>query len=503
VYGGSYWNNSGKSNAIAQAKAAMAEAISIIKDLSFHANKQDSHVQAGTSTPDAQADQKEKKKEYRLTINRVSPPSGPVIVGSSVTFTAVMSGDKPEGAVKYHFEPHPEVTFTPYETNTGSTSAVFSKPDKVMVWVTAIDATGTIATSEQLEIEVQKPHLQLVFEPGKPLVGQEVKANLTVQPEVKDIDFSWLPVPGNAKHFMTSKDNREITFYLRDEKAAEIQVNARVPFSGEDLGEAKATVAAKKYNVVVSPPKVWKEGVGLVVVEKAIAVDQIVEFSVAIEPSVLSGPVKYRWVAKSGPCRVSNPGSSVARVTANEAGSCELMVTVRDRNDVELANGTGSFTASVTQESFKQGTKKVQGGEEAKAKVQNAKDKAQALWNEAEQLKREQKYMDALQKYKAGNSLNLAQTIYAPYEEIQLQFTASSEVPTTIWVGLIPAAVPHGSTVRNDQHDTTFQTVKGRTSGQMVFRAPIKAGQYSFRMSETTNDKEVANIVFTVAEGKN
>jgi hypothetical protein len=589
VYGGSCWNNSGKDNAMAQARAAKAEAISIINGLSFHANKQDSQVQAGTSTPDAQADQKEKKKEYRLTLSRVSPPSGPVIVGSSVTFTAVLSGDKPEGAVKYQFEPHPEVTFTPHETNTGATAAVFSKPDKVMVWVTAIDATGTIATSEQLEIEVQKPHLQLVFEPGKPLVGQEVKAKVTVQPEVKDIDFRWLPVPGNAKHSMTSKDGREITFYLKDEKAAEIKVNARVPFSGEDLGEAKASVAAKKYNVVVSPPKamgpppkVWKEGVGLVVVEKAIAVEQIVEFSVAIEPSVLSGPVKYRWAAKSGACRVSNPASSVARVTANEAGSCELMITVRDRNDVELGSGTGSFTASVTEENIKQGTKNVQGGETAKGKVQNAKDEAQALWKEAEHLQREQKYVEALQKYKdglallkdpiiqdrakklekyieitkgskaqvkpvsketeaqvgtvstppaapppppaktdsgqslrspataapanpplavskAGKSLNLAQTIYAPYEEIQLHFTATSEAPTTTWVGLIPAAVPHGSNARNDQNDLTFQSVKGRASGQMVFQAPNKEGSYDFRMSSSQDDQEYVSMTFTVA----
>ena len=191
-----------------------------------------------------------------------------------------------------------------------------------------------------------------------------------------------MPVPGNAKHTMTSKDNREITFYLKDDKPAEIQVNARVPFSGEDLGEAKAAIAARKYAVKVSdpkamgpPPQVWKEGVGLVTVEKAIAVDQIVEFSAGVEPAVLSGPIKYQWSAANGPCRVNNPSSSVARVIANAPGTCELVVTVRDRNDVQLGEGAGSFSASVTQEAVGQGRQKVPVAVDAKKLVQRAKDK--------------------------------------------------------------------------------------------------------------------------------
>ena len=98
-----------------------------------------------------------------------------------------------------------------------------------------------------------------------------------------------------------------------------------------------------------------------------------------------------------------------------------------------------------------------------------------------------------------GNAFTLAKKIYAPHEEIKLDFTASSLLPNNTWVGLIPDSVPHGSTARNDQNDTSFQTVKGRASGQMVFRAPGKTGQYGFRMNETTNDKEVAAVSFEVA----
>lgn len=383
VYAGSCWDNSGKDNALAQVKAARAEALGIIQGLSLHETEQESPVTADAPVVQVEEAEEKKEKNYQLTLTRVSPASGPVIVGTPVTYKAVLGGDKPEGEVRYQFEPHPDVAFTPHEGPSASTSAVFSVPGKVGVWVTAVDKTGTIATSDQLEIEIQKPVLELVMEPKAPLVGQEVRARLTVRPEVKDIDFRWMPVPGNAKHVSTSKDNREITFYLKDEKAAEIQVNARVPFSGEDLGEARASVTAKKYAVTVSapkaqgpPPRVWKEGVGLVTVDKAIAVDQIVEFSVALQPAALSGPVKYQWKVENGPCRVSNPSSSVARVTANAAGTCDLSVTVRDRNDVELGVGRGSFSASVTQEAIKQGEQKAQSGSEAQKLVQNAPAKA-------------------------------------------------------------------------------------------------------------------------------
>jgi tetratricopeptide (TPR) repeat protein len=383
VYGGSCWDNSGKDNAMSQARSGKAEALGIIQALSLHETQQESPAMAGAPVVESVQAEDEKEKKYQLTLTRVSPASGPVVVGTPVTYKAVLSGDKPEGEVRFHFQPHPEVAFTPYDSPSGSTTAVFSKPDTVGVWVTAVDRTGTIATADQLEIEVQKPRLELVMDPREPLVGQEVKARIVVTPEVKDIDLRWMPVPGNAKHVITSKDNRELTFYLKDEKSAEIQVNARVPFSGEDLGEARASVTAKKYAITVSapksqgpPPQIWKEGVGLVTVDKAIAVDQIVEFSVAMQPAVLSGPVKYQWKVENGPCRVSNPSSSVARVTANAAGSCELSVTVRDRNDVELGSGQGGFSAIVTQEVVKQGQQKAQGGTDAAALIKSATDKA-------------------------------------------------------------------------------------------------------------------------------
>lgn len=100
---------------------------------------------------------------------------------------------------------------------------------------------------------------------------------------------------------------------------------------------------------------------------------------------------------------------------------------------------------------------------------------------------------------KIGNELTLEKEVFAPHESISVQFKASPLLPNNTWVGLLPAHVEHGSEKRNNQHDTAYQTVFRKTEGRMVFTAPNAEGKYDFRMSETTNDKEVATVAFEVA----
>ncbi len=327
--------------------------------------------------------------DYRVKIERAPADTKPVPVGvkTGLKATLTVDGKPASGTFIYRWQPHPEVTFDKLDSSAPDVQAAFPKPGRVKVWVQVLEKRegreATVAESDQFEIEAIKPQLELAFTPKEPYVGQEVKAKLTVKPEVKDIDFRWMPVPGNVKQSMESKDGREITFTLKDDKPAEIHVLARVPKSGEDLGEAKGTVKAKKYAVNVSgpkamgpKPKMWKEGVGLVDVENAIAVDQIVEFAADVQPQPQAGPVQYEWRVKSGPCRVSNPIVREARVTAGEAGTCELSVVARDRNDVELGIGAGSFSATVTRDAIQKGQQKAKDAADAKAKVQSAKDKA-------------------------------------------------------------------------------------------------------------------------------
>jgi tetratricopeptide (TPR) repeat protein len=327
--------------------------------------------------------------DYKVKIERVPADTKPVPVSVRTGFKATLTVDgKPaSGTFIYRWQPHPEVTFDKLDSNEPAVNASFPKPGRVKVWVQVLESRegreATVAESAQLEIEVIKPQLELAFEPKEPYVGQELKAKLTVKPEMKEIDFRWMPVPDNAKQSRESKDGREITFYLKDDKPAEIKVNARVPKSGEDLGEAKNTVKAKKYAVNVTGPRamgpkpsVWKEGVGLVDVENAIAVDQVVEFAADPQPAALTGPVKYQWTVSSGSCTVSNPTSREARATASAAGGCELSVVIKDKNDVPLGEGKGNFSASITREAIKQGQDKAKNVADAKTKIQGAKDKA-------------------------------------------------------------------------------------------------------------------------------
>ena len=67
VYGGSCWDNSGKANAMAQAKAGKAEAMAIIKGLTLHEKQQES------SSPQARPSWNPVRKRKRKKRNTRSP----------------------------------------------------------------------------------------------------------------------------------------------------------------------------------------------------------------------------------------------------------------------------------------------------------------------------------------------------------------------------------------------------------------------------------------------
>jgi hypothetical protein len=49
-------------------------------------------------------------------------------------------------------------------------------------------------------------------------------------------------------------------------------------------------------------------------------------------------------------------------------------------------------------------------------------------------------------------------------------------MPTNAWVGIIPSHVRHGGEAENDKYDLTYQYLKKRTSGILIFKAPARAG---------------------------
>ncbi len=102
---------------------------------------------------------------------------------------------------------------------------------------------------------------------------------------------------------------------------------------------------------------------------------------------------------------------------------------------------------------------------------------------------------------RAAPLLGLEKGVFAPLEAIHLSFSVPEGLPGDAWVGIIPSRVAHGSESVNDAHDLTYQYLKGRTEGVLMFTAPAAAGAYDFRLHDTdSNGRELTSISFRVGD---
>ena len=101
----------------------------------------------------------------------------------------------------------------------------------------------------------------------------------------------------------------------------------------------------------------------------------------------------------------------------------------------------------------------------------------------------------------SGAALTLARQSFIPGEPIEIGFTASAELPAKAWIGVVPAAVPHGKEEVNDQHDVDYAYLEKRTSGTLTLHAPVDAGTYDVRLNENdSGGRELAaSTTFTVS----
>ncbi|MBP6001804.1 MAG: tetratricopeptide repeat protein [Pyrinomonadaceae bacterium] len=298
--------------------------------------------------------------DVSVEIKQVSPATKKVPVGMPVTFSAKVPVAAGATAPKYiyRWQPHPEVTFDPYEGEKTTTTATFLRPGLTKVWVQVLQQKGsilsTVAESKQIEVEVVEPELTIKFEPEAVLIGNEVKARVEVEPaELKEIDFRW-EISANGRQTMESPDKREVTLVPQNAEPITVTVRGRVPFKGDDLGEATATVTASKYDVRVTvlgaegpKPQVWKEGVGLVPLEKGIAVHQFVGLRADVTP--MPAGVRYEWRVNEDTHFASNSITQQIRVSRSQVGTGEATVIVRDKNGLELGQATGTFSVTVSQ----------------------------------------------------------------------------------------------------------------------------------------------------------
>jgi hypothetical protein len=99
----------------------------------------------------------------------------------------------------------------------------------------------------------------------------------------------------------------------------------------------------------------------------------------------------------------------------------------------------------------------------------------------------------------AAIEIRLARSSFKTDEQIDFTFTAP-ELPDDAWIGIVPAEIPHGDETVNDQHETAYKYLEGRTRGGFSLPNP-GPGQWTIRLNDTDdNGREIAYTSFTVMD---
>ncbi len=100
-----------------------------------------------------------------------------------------------------------------------------------------------------------------------------------------------------------------------------------------------------------------------------------------------------------------------------------------------------------------------------------------------------------------GIEIRLPRASFKTGEQIDFTFTAP-ELPDDAWIGIVPADIPHGDEAVNDQHETSYKYLEGRTSGSFALPNP-GPGQWTMRLHDTDdNGREIAYAPFTVVDSR-
>ncbi|KUG27509.1 hypothetical protein ASZ90_002645 [hydrocarbon metagenome] len=294
----------------------------------------------------------------RLELKKTAPLTGTVRTGGAVSFVVTAhSGDDPAPLQGYVFrwESDAGARFLDPEGPSGNT-VVFTRPGPQKVWVTALAPVDgllePVAVSEVLEMDVAGPLFRLSVDPREPRVGEEVRASVRDFPVREDVDFRWAALPRNAT--LVNVGEKEITFYLHDDKPAEVAVSARMPLAGKDLGRVAAEVTARPYPVEVSNkglvgprPVIWKDGSGPEEID-AVPEGGAVLLRADINPMPGNPPLSFVWRLPPGTRLEAGESGRQVKVACDTVGDYTAVVEVRDSRDLLVGRGEGTFAATVS-----------------------------------------------------------------------------------------------------------------------------------------------------------
>ncbi|MFO7535069.1 MAG: hypothetical protein R6X19_05205 [Kiritimatiellia bacterium] len=356
-----------------------------------------------------------------VLIKKTAPQTDTICVGGEAAFVAEIGGADKDRTLaadyKLQWQPHPEVTFAPQESQTGDeTTATFTKLGKTAVWVDVLarkqGAWVKIGESQQIQMDIVAPEFKLEFAPAAPYVGQEITARLACKPELDAdlLDIRWLPPPANARQVAAEKPD-EMKFYATDDRPVKIESLILSKTERDDLGKAEGTITAKLYEVKVSAPKrlgpvprVWKEGVGLVEVPDAVATFQDVTVSASIAPEPPGQPLRYQWTVTPEGCALSSPFSRDTRANASQKGAYQATVRISDKDGIALGTGSGSIAVTVSQDDQKEGTKTKPAADASNDLIAKA-GKARQLLAEGYELEKKGDLANAVAKYREARTL--------------------------------------------------------------------------------------------------
>jgi hypothetical protein len=350
----------------------------------------------------------------KVKLTKESPKENKIPIGGKATFLAeVFSGDKPYSGptLSYLWERNPDVLFgdpknPQYELKGGSqmrNSAIFKKTGTIPVWVVVrreIDGIWrTVGESEQIKIEVVNPELSIKASPERPMVGQEVKLEVSTNPPMGDdlVSF-WWDIPG----YFSGTGNKA-TFKPKDTKPIKAVVHAKSKDNGEEIGTKEITITSQGYQVSISEPRylgpkpmIWKCDTqfggacpGLVEVgDTQFAVFRDIFMKATVTPAPDSP--RYRWsIDPAGSCGFPGAGSEI-KINCSNIGTYTVRVVVTNAEGIKLGEAAQTVTISISDEMLKASTK----SKEAYEKLQQAKrlvnegklDEAINLANEAVSL---------------------------------------------------------------------------------------------------------------------
>lgn len=332
--------------------------------------------------------------DLKLSLSKTAPAEAKVPVGGVVTLTATLTeGGKPADASKYviRWEPSTEVRFAKAEgAGVLSNSATLLRPGRAKLWAVALAKEGatlsTAAESAQIEVEAVDPTLALTATPTEPLPGQEVVIRASETPKMTDQDCSYFWEDSQGGAFSgAAADPRRYSLTLKGDQPVRVTARLKGKAGGEELATQTLTLTPKKVQVKIAnlghawggettKPSIWKPGVGPVKLDKEIVAGMDVGFRADVTPLPEGRSLRYAWSVGEGSSLSGGSASRETRAQRSTPGSLEILVEVRDQNNVLLGKDATTVQVTVSQEAIKQGAQK--GGETEKLATE-----AKAAWN--------------------------------------------------------------------------------------------------------------------------